>query len=139
MNLLPLMIRCGDNGLPFETTYFDTEMCEKGFYYLVHNMNKYFLFLPKWNERVLKEMETRKSIVITRGNHNGKNDCFEVMFDDNSDNPYMIILEDEQFTRISPLKEGWNGTFYVYSGDLEEYKLYFSHVYYRVADNLPCL
>jgi hypothetical protein len=133
------MVKIGKNGLPLDTTYFNTEMCEKGFYYLVHNMDRYFLFLPKRNERVLKEMETGKSIIITRGNHNGKNDSFEVMFDDNSDNPYMIILEDEQFTRISPLKEGWNGTFYVYSGDLEEYKLYFSQVYYRITDNLPCL
>jgi len=139
MNLLPLTIRIGDNGLPFETTYFDTEMCAKGFYYLVHSNCKYFLLLPKWNERVLKEMETAKSIVITRGNYNGKNDCFEVMFDDNSENPFMIVLENEQFTRISPLKEGWNGTFYIYSGDLEEYKLYFSHVYYRITDNLPSL
>jgi hypothetical protein len=133
------MVKIGNNGLPLETTYFDTEICAKGFYYLVHNMDKYFLFLPKWNERVLKEMETGKNIVITRGNHNGKNDCFEIMFDDNSDNPYMIILEDEQFTRLSPLKEGWNGTFYVYSGDLEAYKLYFSNVYYRITDNLPFL
>jgi hypothetical protein len=133
------MVKIGNNGLPLGTTYFDTEMCEKGFYYLVHNMDKYFLFLPKWNERILKEMETGRSIVITRGNHNGKKDCFEVMFDDNSDNPYMIILEDEQFTRLSPLKEGWNGTFYVYSGDLEEYKLYFSQVYYRITNSLPCL
>jgi len=139
MNLLPLMIRTGNNGFPFETTYFNTEMCANGFYYLVHINGKYFLLLPKWNERVLKEMETGKSIVITRGNHNGKEDSFEVMFDDNSDNPYMIILENEQFTRITQLKEGWNGTFYVYSGDLEEYKLFFSQVYYRITDNLPCL
>jgi len=46
------------------------------------------------------------------------------MFDDNSDNPYMIIIRDEQFTRLSPLKEDWNGTLYVY---------------YRIKDNLPCL
>lgn len=136
MNLLPIMIRTGNNGLPFETTYFDTEMCTKGFYYLVHNNDKYFLLLPKWNEKVLKEMETGKSVVITRGNYNGKEDSFEIMFDDNSDNPYMIMLEDEQFTRITQPKEGWNGTLYVYSGDLEEYKLKYCDVYYRITDNL---
>ena len=139
MNLMPLMIRIGNNGFPLETTYFNTEMCSKGFYYLVHNTENYFLLLPKWNERVINEMETGKSVVITRGNHEGKEDSFEVMFDDNSDNPYMIILRDEQFTRLSPLKEGWNGNFYVYSGDLDEYKLFFSQVYYRITDNLPCL
>jgi hypothetical protein len=139
MNLLPITIRIGKSGFPVDTTYFDTEMCSKGFYYLVHSNYKYFLLLPKWNDRVIREMETGKSVVITRGNYKGKDDCFEVMFDDGSDNPYMIMLEDEQFTRISPLQEGWNGLFYVYSGDLDEYKLYFSQVYYRIADNLPCL
>jgi hypothetical protein len=62
-------------------------------------------------------MQTGKQVVITRGHHEGRKDSFEIMFDDNSDNPYMVILRDEQFTRISPLKEGWNGTLYVYSGD----------------------
>jgi len=63
MNLLPFMIKTGNNRLPFETTYFDTEMYAKGLYYLVHNNGKYFLFLSKWNERVLKKMEIGKSIV----------------------------------------------------------------------------
>jgi len=40
MNLLPIIIRIGNNGLPFETTYFDTQMCTKGLYYLVHNKSK---------------------------------------------------------------------------------------------------
>jgi len=117
MNLLPIMIRSGNNKLSFKTTYFDTEMCAKGLYYLVHNNGKYFLFFTKWNEKVLKEMETGISIVITRCNFKGKEDSFEIMFDDNSDNPYMNILKDERFTCITKLKEGWNRTFYVYSDD----------------------
>jgi len=38
MNLLPFIIRTDNNGLPFGTTYFDTEMCARGLYYLVHNI-----------------------------------------------------------------------------------------------------
>ena len=57
MNLQPFMIRTGNNRLSFEATYFDTEMYAKGLYYLVQNNGKYFLFLSKWNERVLKEIE----------------------------------------------------------------------------------
>jgi hypothetical protein len=50
----------------------------------------------------------------------------------------MIMLEDEQFSRLtSPLEEGWNGSFYVYSGNLEEYNRFFSHVYYPITDTLP--
>ena len=114
-------------------------MCSKGFYYLVHNNGKYFLLLPKWNERVINEMQTGNHIIITRGSHEGHKDSFEIVFDDNSENPYAILLSDEQFTRITPLKEGWNGTLYVYSGDLDECKLIFYNVYYRISDNLPSL
>jgi len=135
---LPLMIRIGISGFPLETTYFDTEMCRKGLYYLVHSNGKYFLLLPKWSEKQLKEMETGKAVIITRGKHEGKKDYFEIVFNDNTENPYAVLLNDEQFTRITPLKEGWNGKLYVYSGDLDECKLIFPYVYYRIADNIPC-
>jgi hypothetical protein len=136
---LPLIIRTGISGFPLETTYFDTEMCSKGFYCLVHNNGKYFLLLPKWNEKVINEMQTGNHVVITRGSHEGHKNSFEIMFDDNSDTPFSVILRDEQITRLSPLKEGWNGTFYVYSGDIDECKLIFYNVYYRISDNLPSL
>jgi len=84
-------------------------------------------------------MQTGKHVVITRGNHEGNDDSFEIMFDDNSETPFSVILRDEQFTRLSPLKEGWHGTFYVYSGDIDECRLIFPFVYYRTTDNLPYL
>jgi hypothetical protein len=139
MNLLPLMFTIGNSGFPVETTYWDTDMSAEGFYYLAHNGDRYFLFVPKGKSGVLKEMETANSIVITRGQYNGRNDCFEIMFDDNSDNPFMLILQDEQFSRISPLKEGWVGSLYIYTGSLEEYDSFFPEVYYRITDNLPFL
>jgi hypothetical protein len=139
MNLLPITVRFGYDGFPVETTYWDTDICKNGLFYLINNMNKYFLFIPENKDDVLREMDTGKSIVITRGNYNGKSDCFDIMFNDNTDNPYAILLEDEYFTRNSPLKEGWNGTFYIYSGSLEEYKSFFANVYYRVTENIPCL
>jgi len=134
---LPFMIRIGINGLPLETTYFDTEICSKGFYYLVHKNDKYFLLLPKWKEKELNEMQTGNHVVITRGKLEGK-DSFEIVFNDNTENPYAVLLRDEQFTRITPLKEGWNGTLYVYSGDIDECRLIFYNVYYRIKDNIPC-
>jgi hypothetical protein len=133
---LPFMIRIGINGLPLETTYFDTEICSKGFYYLVHKNDKYFLLLPKWKEKELNEMQTGNHVVITRGKLEGK-DSFEIVFNDNSENPYAVLLRDEQFTRLTPLKEGWNGTLYVYSGDIDECRLIFYDVYYRIKDTIP--
>jgi hypothetical protein len=102
-------------------------------------MDKYFLLIPDNKSGLLEEITSAQSVVITRGSYKGKNDWFEIMFEDNTDNPYMIMLADEQFSRISPLKEGWNGQFYIYSGSLSECNRNFYKVYYRVADNLPCL
>jgi hypothetical protein len=62
------------------------------------------------------------------------------MFDDNSDNPFMIILESEQvFFHPSKKDFGWNGCFYIYSGSLTDYKVYFRNVYYRITETLPFL
>jgi hypothetical protein len=133
------MVQYGYDGFPIETTYWDTDICKDGYFYLMYNMDKYFLFIPAHKYNVLKEMETALSIVITRGSYNGKPDYFEIMFDDNSDNPYRVMLEDEQFSRLTPLQEGWNGSFYIYSGSLEEYSLSFNYVYYHVNKNLPCM
>jgi len=135
---LPVMIRTGISGFPLETTYFDSDICNKGLYYFVHNNGKYFLFLPKWNEKVLQEMQTGKQVIITRGSHEGIKDSFEIVFDDETETPFSVLIRDEQFTRLSPLKEGWHGTLYVYSGDIDECRLIFNYVYYRTTNNLPC-
>jgi hypothetical protein len=136
---LPMLFMYGDNGFLVETDYWNTEICEKGFYFLVYNMDKYFLLLPENKNGLLNEVVTAQSVVITKGSYKGKNNWFEIMFEDNTDNPYMIMLEDEQFLRASPLKEGWNGQLYIYSDSLSKYKCNLDKVYYRVTDNLPCL
>jgi hypothetical protein len=138
INLMPLIIETGITGFPIKTTYYRTEMCAKGFYYLVHNNGKYFLFLPKYDEKVIQEMKTGKHVVITRGSHEGVKDCFEIVFDDGSENPFAILLRDEQFSRINPLIEGWHGPLYVFFGELERCIILFNYVYYRITDNLPC-
>jgi hypothetical protein len=100
-------------------------------------MGTYSLLIPENKDDLLTELTEAQSVVITRGNYNGKSDYFEVMFEDNTETPYMILLSNEQFSRVSPLKEGWNGHFYIYVGSLNKCKRDFDKVYYRVADTLP--
>jgi hypothetical protein len=137
LSLLPLMCQFDKEGFITETTYWETDVCEEGKYYLVFNMNTYSLLIPEYKDDWLVEITEAQSVVITKGNYNGKNDCFEIMFEDNTETPYMIIIPDEQFSRITPLKDGWNGNFYIYVGSLFNCKIDFENVYYRVANILP--
>jgi predicted RNase H-like HicB family nuclease len=127
-----------ENDLLIRTNYWETEVCQKGYYYLIHYKGNYFLLTPENNDLV-SEIAGTQSIVISRGNYKGKNDCFEIMFEDNSDYPYMIILEDEQVYRITNMEEGWTGRFFIYSGSLENYVYHSDKVYYRVTQTIPFL
>jgi len=137
LNLLPLMYQFDKDGFITDTTYWDTDVCEAGYYHLVFNMDTYSLLIPDNKDDWLVEIVEAESVVITRGSYNGKNDYFEIMFEDNTETPFMIMISDEQFSRVSPLKEGWNGHFYIFAGSLGNLKLDFDKVYYRVADTLP--
>ena len=137
MNLLPLMCQFDKDGFMTDTTYWDTDFCEEGYFYLAFNMDTYSLLIPNNKDDWLGEIIEAQSVVITRGSYNGMNDYFEIMFEDSTETPYMIIISDGQFSRVSPLKEGWNGHFYIYVGSLSNCKIDFDKVYYRVTDTLP--
>jgi len=137
LNLLPLMYQFDKEGFITNTTYWDTDVCEAGSYHLVFSVDTYSLLIPENKDDWLEEIVEAESVVITRGNYNGKNDCFEIMFEDNTETPFMIIISDEQFSRVSPLKEGWNGHLYIFVGSLNNCKQDYDKVYYRIADTLP--
>jgi len=137
LNLLPLIHQFDKEGFMTDTTYWDTDACENGFYHLAFSMDTYSLLIPENKDDWLEEITEAQAVVITRGNYNGKENYFEIMFEDNTETPYMILLSDEQFSRITPLKEGWNGHFYIFVGSLYNCKLDFDKVYYRIADTLP--
>jgi len=138
MILVHIQARFNDNGLLAETNYWNSEVCQKGYYYLIHHQGNYFLLVPENND-LLQEITGTETIVITKGNYKGKDNWFEIMFEDNSDCPYMILMENEQVSRITPLKEGWIGNFYIYTGSLEKPDYHSDKVHYRITDNLPCL
>jgi len=137
LSLLPLMNQFDKEGFVTYTTFFDTDDCEAGNCHLVFNISTYSLFIPEKKDDWLTETVEAESVVITRGSYNGVKDCFEIMFEDNSETPFMIIIPNNQISRVSPLKEGWNGNLYIFSGSLNNCKQKHEKVYYRVADSLP--
>ena len=138
-SLLPLLHQFDKDGYLKDTTYWETDASKENDYYLVFNNNYYALLLPeamdKWEWLV--EIVEAETVIITKGNYNGKNDCFELMFCDNIDTPFSIILSNEQVSCESPLREGWHGHLDIYTGGLYDCRNYFDRVYYRVANTLP--
>ncbi|MDR0552162.1 MAG: GNAT family N-acetyltransferase [Spirochaetaceae bacterium] len=125
------------------TNYWESELCGMGHYYLVCHKDSFSLLIPhNAKNSLLKELFEQFcfSVIITKGNYNGKPNCFELMFEDNSDEPYTILLEQEQVDcSISKPVYGWNSHFCIYSDGLEEETVYIKNVYFRTADTLPCM
>ena len=138
LSLLPLMHQFDEEGYITDTTYFENEASEEGDCYLVFNNVTYNMLIPEGKDDWLAEVVEADKVIITKGSYKGKNDCFEVMFEGGEiEAPYTIMIPNEHFSCISPLKEGWHGHLYIFSGSLYHCKNDFDKVYYRIADTLP--
>ena len=84
------------NGNLTDTDYWDSELCKNGFYYMAFNNGVYSLLIPEAKTVILDEIRQSHAVVITKGSYRGKPNCFEIMFDDSSETPFMMILESEQ-------------------------------------------
>ena len=139
LSLLPITHQFDPkDGYLRDTTYWETDTCKEGYYYLVFNTDYYALLLHEELEDWLGDIVDAETVVITRGRYNGIDDYFQIMFMENIETPVTLMIPGEQFERVSPLKEGWHGHLDIYTGGLHNCKNYFDKVYYRVADTLPC-
>ena len=123
-----------------ETNYWESEYALGGFFYLSLNAGGYRLLVPPIHEGSVDEMQTGKVAVISRGpwTAQGKQDAVEIMFDDDSDSPYVLHLDAVQLDRMPMASDqGWKGTLLVYTREL--HLALTLPVYYRQVKELPCL
>jgi hypothetical protein len=120
-----------------KTNYWQSEHAENGYFYVSVNAGCYRLLVPHSKQNEIAEMKTASSVVISRGQWNGK-DAFEIMFEDNTSSPFCLYIVAAQWDRL-PLDSdtGRKGVFHVYFGG--EIVLRFDEVYYRKVEKLPCL
>jgi hypothetical protein len=83
------MIRIGSNDFPFDT--------------LIRKNDKYFLILSKKNEKVLKEMENGKSVVINGGED--ENIFSSILDNAEIENPAKYLPESMKFDCNLPFEE----------------------------------
>lgn len=84
------------------TNYWQTENAQRGLFYLSINAGTFRLLVPSIQESAIAEMATAKEVIISRGPwpDHGKYDALEILFEDNSDSPFVIQILPEQADRL---------------------------------------
>jgi len=118
------------------TNYWECISSKNGILHLVHHLGTYSLLLPYGMD--LDDGNAFK-IYITRGTYQGKKDCFEIVFDNGTDNPLRLFLHHSQLTVVKPMEKGQKGQLYIYSAHskLDMFYYSFKDVCYRETDTLP--
>lgn len=126
------------------TNFYDTQVSERGCYYCSINAGAFRLLAPPSKASAIKEMMTGKVCVVTYGMHRHYfRPMFEFLFDDDSDTPFALFLDDTQSVdRILPSYEKKRSDLVisVWTKGIDDSpnKAFQMPAFYRTG-NLPCL
>ncbi len=126
------------------TNYWDTPHATRGFLYLSINAGAFRLLVPDAQASEIGEWMQAKEVIVSRGPwpQMNKHDALEILFEDNSENPYVIHLVSEQVDRM-PLDSDrdrhgepprWRFSVWTRKGKALELPCR-----YRIVKHLPCL
>ncbi len=124
------------------TNYWSSAGERAGNFLLSLNADCFHLLVPQCHQATVSEMATAKEVIITRGPLDGQ-DALEVLFDDGSEEPFVLYLGASQCVPLPD--ESWVGCevlFAVYTAPRRGGKPHKSLervAWYRLADVLPCL
>lgn len=117
------------------TNYFDSELNKHGKYYVSLNAGAFRLLIPdQYVNEIKQELRLAKKIVITRKalQIGGGLQGFEILLDDESDDPYTLQFSENSFDRL-PEKTDEN-KYFAFSAWIREnkkvIKIYENKCYY---------
>lgn len=97
------MIQITNNGQAILTSNFwECEFSSRGLIAVSMNAGAFRILLPGSLERFIPEMETGEIVIISKGKMHGKK-TYEFLFEDGTENPYCIHLDERQFVSLQPL------------------------------------
>ena len=131
------MITISNAGQKIKTTnYWDHEYANKGKIFFSVNAGAIRMLVPETMFHIIPEIETGKKVIISRGPwpDAGRNDAFEVLFEDYSDNPFALHTGLEQWSPIPKKSSKWLFTAWTREGCF-----YHAKCKYRVVDKIPYL
>ncbi len=121
------------------TNYWDSEHALAGYCYLTWNAGAARLLVPDSLKHALPEMRGAKYVIVSRGPwvDQGGRDALELLFEDNSDNPYCVHLVAEQTDRLLPEENQGSGFIVaIWTKGGEKFRVPGK---YRVVPAIPCL
>lgn len=108
------------------TSYWQTENCARGLFYLSTNAGTTRLLVPPNQEHQIREMRTAFEVVQTLGrlsDEPNQGRVVEVMFEDGSDSPFCIYIEEKQIDRLWTVKDqkkSWTFSVYTQTGAIDQ-------------------
>ncbi len=103
-----MMIHIENNGPEIvRTNYWQTEHAARGALYLSTNAGCFRLLVPDVMYEQTAEWRSAREVIISRGPwlDAGKHDALEILFEDDTANPYSIHLAGEQADRLPPASD----------------------------------
>jgi hypothetical protein len=85
------------------TNYFDSDAAKAGQFFLSWNAGAARLLIPDNQKHVLSEIRSTKKVIISL-----LDGGLQILFDDNTDYPFLIQLPEEQMDRIITKKDAGN-------------------------------
>lgn len=122
------------------TNYWTSDWAQRGLIVASVNAGEVRLLVPDAMSEVVAEAGKCAYIVVSKGSSKQYGRImYEIMFEDHSDNPYALFLDERQFVDMQiPDEYIDNGKFQV-SIWMQYGKQSTKDAYYRKVDDIPCL
>ena len=93
------------------TNYWDSDHARQGLIFLSWNAGAGRLLVPDAQKAALREMKGAREVIVSRGPlvDQGHRDALEILFEDDSDSPYVIHIVAEMTDRPIPDREQGGG------------------------------
>ncbi len=117
-----------------KTNYWKSEYATEGKLYFSINAGCIRMLVPEKMEHIIPEIKTGKKIILSRGAwpEQGRDDSFEILFDDYSDNPFVLHVGTEQWDMIPKKEKGWEFAVWTRERNVLQKKCY-----YRKVSKIP--
>lgn len=122
------------------TNYWNSALCENGGCFLSWNGGEARLLIPPALMQYVPEIRSATQVIVSGGPWDDMGGCFayELLFEDNSDNPFCIHIAADQQSDRRLLKTD-HGRAFGLSAWTEEGRLFSLPARYRSVTKIPCL